>query len=317
MNKILFICIFILSSVTFAAGSSVGVFMVVKGDIKLQRSSASPIAVKQAMEVEPGDTVISGVDSRAKISMKDRNVLYISPSTKITIAKYDDGKTSGTKSVELNLHEGKVLNNVQQKYDGETDKYIIKTPTAVAGVRGTSFITSFDKATNVTQVITQSGVVSFASTNAQGKSSGEVQVKKGEGSSVGTNTPPEPPKTIPPDQMKQIESDVTGQTPPPGAPVLDDSKKGKDKKTKDDSSGGKRGTTPVGDGRRANIGSDKAPEAVDQIAAPTAPSPINGGLPGVIKPPGTGTNTTVTDAIRNRTDSKSNVNVVPVAPKGR
>ena len=80
-----------------------GLFMVVKGDIKVTNSQNQTVAVKVGSKIMPGETVISGVDSRAKIVMSDRNVFNVSPSSKFQITGYENDAKTGTKNVQHNI----------------------------------------------------------------------------------------------------------------------------------------------------------------------------------------------------------------------
>jgi hypothetical protein len=299
------------------ATPSFGIFMVVKGDVKVERGAKTVSAVKVSDKVMPGDTVISGVDSRAKIVMNDRNIIFVSPQTRMKIEAYSEG---ADKNVELHLQEGRVLNNVQQKYDGEKNKFIIKTPTAVAGVRGTSFITSFDKVTQITNVITQVGVVTLTSLNPNGTPAAAVEIKKGETSSASANTPPETPKAVPADQIKKMEGDVTGSAPPPPPPAADPGTgKGKEKEKGKEGTkkGADAGTTPganapVGpkDGFRMDDKKDKSIDGVDKIGdTQTPPQPLAPPPTVVNRPP---SRTLINDTVQNKNRSK--VIVTPVTP---
>src|SRR6186997_722482 len=84
-----------------------GVFMVVKGDIKVEKAGKATPA-KVGMKVVQGDTVLAGKDSRAKIVMKDKNVLNVSPDSKILIEKYVSNEAKNDKIVVLNVLYGKV-----------------------------------------------------------------------------------------------------------------------------------------------------------------------------------------------------------------
>lgn len=189
----------------FIAKADYGLFMVVKGDVKVQKADAAPTPAKVGLKVAVGDMIISAADSRAKIVMSDRNVINITPLTKIKIEKY---ATGANKNVELNLTEGKIRTNVEQEYDGEKSKFLIKTPTAVAGVRGTQFITSFDVKRDLTEVVTLKGTVALTSLNS---TMPPVLVNKGQGSSVAKDGAPEPPKVIPADVLKQLDRDSDGK----------------------------------------------------------------------------------------------------------
>jgi hypothetical protein len=225
MVYILFFFAFVNSA--FAAN---GMFMVVKGDVKLSAGgNKAPTVAKVGTQVNQGDQIITGADSRAKIVMSDRNIINVSPNTKLVIEQYVSDEKS--KNVKLSLLEGKIRTNVEQKYDNDKNKFEIRTPTAVAGVRGTQFITSYSEASKKTEVITLQGQVEFRNVVAGNSNAKEetVVVQKGEQSSVGSGgAAPEPPKKVPPEIMKDVERDTNiknkempstqGQPPPPPLP---------------------------------------------------------------------------------------------------
>ncbi len=186
-----------------------GIFMVVKGTVDVESVKTGKSVGKVGLKVYPGDKITTQKDSRAKISMSDRNVINISPDSVLTIAKYENDPKSNVRNVELELAQGKVRNNVEQKYDGDKSKFIIKTPTAVAGVRGTQFLTSFDVKTRVTEVVTFKGVVQMAPVLANGQvSNSVVTIKKGEMSSVKQGQEnPEPPKVMPKEEMNKADKE--------------------------------------------------------------------------------------------------------------
>ncbi len=183
-------------------------FMVVKGDVKITSGSSDAVA-KVGTKVNQGDLISTGNDARAKIVMSDRNIINISPNTKLKIEEYvSDNKT---KSVKLSLLEGKVRNNVEQKYDNDKNKFQIRTPTAVAGVRGTQFITSYSNESKKTEVITLQGQVEFKNIVSENGTNKEqtVIIGKGEKSTVGAGgAAPEPPQKVPPEALKEVDRDT-------------------------------------------------------------------------------------------------------------
>lgn len=200
-----------LSAQPVFANATYGVFMVSKGAVKIQTAAQKISDAKVGSKVFEGDSVITGPDSRAKIVMSDRNVINISPDTELKISVYrNDGKPGGDKNVELNLLKGKVRNNVEQKYDDEKNKFQVKTVTAVAGVRGTQFVVSFDPGTRLTSVATLKGQVRLTSLNLQGQAVGiPVTVNKGETTSAAPDKAPEAPKAMPKEEAKKVDADTT------------------------------------------------------------------------------------------------------------
>ena len=151
-----------------------GIFLVVKGKVSIQGASGAVTEAKLNSTIQVGETVITGADSRAKIVMSDqRNIINVAPSTKLKFEKYSN--TKDDKNVKLKLIEGKVRSKVGEKYDNRSSKFEIRTATAVAGVRGTDFITSYDPETKTTEVITFRGEVTFTSLAA-----GDSDVATGE-----------------------------------------------------------------------------------------------------------------------------------------
>lgn len=195
-----------------------GLLMIVKGDVKINKVDSQVLDAKIGAKVFPQDTIITGKDSRAKIVMSDRNIINVLPDTKLKIAQYVNN--AAEKNVRLDLIEGKVRNNVEQKYDNDKNKFEVVTPTAVAGVRGTQFITSFDKATFKTAIVTLKGEVTFRGVDVKSNTTTEaVVVKKGESSALDQGSAqPEPPKKVPPIEFKKIDNEsAVKKDPPPGS----------------------------------------------------------------------------------------------------
>ena len=159
--------------------ASTGTFIIVKNDIKIVKKGGATETAKVGSSILVGDTVVSGRESRAKIAMQDRNIITVLPNTKLTIEEYKTGEKN--RNVKLSLLQGKVRNDVKEKYDNDKNKFQIRTPTAVAGVRGTKFVTGFSVETGTTEVLTLKGqveVTKFALN--QDKPLGTVVVDQGE-----------------------------------------------------------------------------------------------------------------------------------------
>lgn len=191
-----------------------GVMMVVKGDIKVT-SGGKTESAKVGRKVFSGDAIIAGADSRAKIVMSDRNILNVSPDSKVVIEKYTNDPKSDSRAVELKVEYGKVRAQVEQKYDGEKNKFNIKTPTAVAGVRGTDFITGYSLRTRQTSIVTFSGMVAVGQPGAAGEIKNPVFVRPGQTTNVGDGKPPEPPKPMPKEDLQNMNQETAGGPTPP------------------------------------------------------------------------------------------------------
>lgn len=207
----IFTLFFLCASISNAA--EFGTFMLVKGKVLILSDSGQSTEAKVSSKIYVGETVVTNTDSRAKIIMSDRNVLNILPNTKMKIEKYSSAV--GAKEVQLNLIEGKVRSNVGEKYDNKSSKFEIRTATAVAGVRGTEFITSYDPATRVTEVLTIHGQVIFKALGigVEDSSSSEVIINKQERSEQKGKSNPSKPAKVPKKDFEEIrkDSNVSGE----------------------------------------------------------------------------------------------------------
>ena len=181
-----------------------GLFMIVKGEVTFQNPNVQKEKAKVGSKVFEGATISTEKDSRAKIVMSDRNVFNLSPDSKLTIQKYENAG-AGKKNVSMSLEEGKVRVNVEQKYNGNSEKFLLKTPTVTAGVRGTQFLAAYNSMTKVSQVVTFKGSVTMTSFAANGQPLSTVIVEKGQSSTAGANQPPETPKALPKDEIKELD----------------------------------------------------------------------------------------------------------------
>jgi hypothetical protein len=186
-----------------------GVLRVVKGDVQIKSGSTGVTAkAKLGQEVYPKDTIITGKEARAKVVMIDNNELNISPDSHIEIQNYEYAPAENKKDVLLNVLYGKVRSKVEQKYDGKTSKFQVKTPSAVAGVRGTDFVTGYNQTTRTTTVVTFRGAVEFGLPGAGGTIRNAVSVTPGKMSQIAASGGgPASPSNVPKDQMAKFDRD--------------------------------------------------------------------------------------------------------------
>ncbi len=239
-----------------------GVMMVVKGDIKVTGADGKIEAGKVGKKVSAGDTILAGADSRAKIVMADKNVINVSPDSKIVIEKYEnDGKDK--KNVELNVVYGKVRASVEQKYDGDKSKFNIKTPSAVAGVRGTDFLMGYNQGTKTAQVITFSGSVAVGQPGPGGTIKNPVFVQAGQMTSAGAGKTPETPKSVPKEDLNKMNNETKADTASNGKKdsgqnVADSKSDKKDGEAKDKSDGDSKREPASENGKKDGEGKKEA-----------------------------------------------------------
>lgn len=195
-----------------------GEILVSKGDVKVESGKDKSVKIApQGTKVCQGDTVIAGTQSRAKVKMEDGNELNISPDSKILLETYEYKVADNKKKVMLNVLYGKVRAATREENmyndktkDGQANTFQVKTKSAVAGVRGTDFLTSFDKTTSKTEIITFKGNVEVGTPGPNGAIMNPVSVPAGQKTEALPGAPPAPPKPVPAADMDKMNKETKG-----------------------------------------------------------------------------------------------------------
>ena len=215
--KILCLSFFVISLLLGAESRAAqvhGILTVVKGNVSIKSGkTGKEEKAKIGMKVFPKDSILTQADSRAKIVMVDKNEINVSPSSNIVIDNYEFDPAKDNKKVLIDVIYGKVRAKVEQKYDGESNKFQVKTPSAVAGVRGTDFFTSFNQVTNSSKVVTFKGEVAFGLPGPGGTILNPVSVKVGEFTVNTGNNPPAPAVQMPKTELAQFDKETKADTP--------------------------------------------------------------------------------------------------------
>ena len=124
---------------TVGAGAAVvGRLTQVEGRVNLLKGGNLPaVTVKTGDPVEPGDVVRTKSLSRAQITFIDNSTLTISPESRIAIAEYLVDPAQGKRRAVLEIFQGLALAVVNKIFTVTEPDFVIKTHTAVTGVRGT------------------------------------------------------------------------------------------------------------------------------------------------------------------------------------
>ncbi|XDD55558.1 lipoprotein LipL45 [Leptospira sp. WS4.C2] len=115
--------------------SAVVVFAV--GDSKIQHADQTEEKAQLGALLKSGDNVVTGDNGKVDIQFTDGSSIRISPKSAIDFAKLSQDN-SGTTDTQIALVSGKVFAKVNKAK--KEDNFTVVTPTAIAGVRGTSFI---------------------------------------------------------------------------------------------------------------------------------------------------------------------------------
>jgi len=321
MLKILIFALIVLPSKNLWA-SSCGVFRVVKGNVTFQKRSVGKFKKARInKKICAGDTVNASEASRAKIVMSGGNEINVSPKTKFKIEKYVQNKKGKDNKALINVLYGKIRSNVKQKYKNDDQSfYRVKTKSAVAGVRGTEFMVSFDDTKSSSKVVTFEGKVAVGKFD-QGKFLGLVNVGPGQFTSNRVGSNPHAARDLPKAELAQYDR-ATEVSPDSGssAPASDQNRtpsQSEDSENSESSDGNGSNRTPASEGGAQNDFDNKVDQQLD--ADGLGPEPDLGfsdPLPknGIIDPsefgraPDLTTSPTIRDQILNR---RTKVNIIP------
>ena len=106
----------------------------VSGDVKITRG-ASVLPAASGFQIAIGDKIVTKAGGRAIIQYADGTHSMIGPGSELIIQEL---REDGPQSVTLSALKGKIRSKVSKVKPG--GKYVIQTPVATAGVRGTDFV---------------------------------------------------------------------------------------------------------------------------------------------------------------------------------
>ncbi|MBE9546398.1 MAG: FecR domain-containing protein, partial [Proteobacteria bacterium] len=142
------ILLFLLNALCLSAyAKTVGKFSKVEGRVDITRLGVPAILVHKGDEVGVGDIIRVKSKSKAEIIFGDGGILRIAQKSRVKIDEYimEEERKRGI----FNLFRGKI-ENVLKKTGGffgfkKKNKHEVHTPTAVCGVRGTDFFSTYQK----------------------------------------------------------------------------------------------------------------------------------------------------------------------------
>jgi hypothetical protein len=125
------------------AAEEAGKLTRVQGQIHTRGKNA-PRILHAGDAVYVGDTVVTGPDARAELTMADGGVIILSDETEFTVSRFDQSKGSAR----FELARGAFRSVTGAIARREPPDYEVRTPLAIIGVRGTDFWGGFFSATN-------------------------------------------------------------------------------------------------------------------------------------------------------------------------
>jgi len=120
------------------------------------------LKVFKGMRLKEGDTIKTGDNSNAYIEIDSDKVVKLDSSTIITISNMSGTDKNGI--INISLSSGKIYNDIKKKLTNNST-YKVRTPNAVMGVRGTTFVVdlqSLEDDSSETVLTVFGGTVAFA-----------------------------------------------------------------------------------------------------------------------------------------------------------
>ena len=193
----------------------VGAVAEMEGQAEVLRASAAGwTPLKPGDAVNLGDQVRTAAGSKLKLLFRDDSVVTLAPGSTLKI----DQQVVGTAPVSsFSLLVGTIRALVTDRYGAAGAKFEVETPTAVAGVRGTGFITSYDESKEETTVL---GL--FDTTGVRSKidpsAVREVRVGPGQMTKVGRGSYPVRPSATPEGTLRSFTGSTEVRGGKPGGP---------------------------------------------------------------------------------------------------
>lgn len=126
------------------------------------------LALTTGHVLRAGDEIVTGDDGRVRVRFPELSEIFVGPKTNLRITEATGTPTAPKRKVLLNLIQGKVRSRVQGRRDSSGSRFEVYTRTAVAGVRGTDFVTSYERSASTwtTEVRTLEGEVRLKGLNS-------------------------------------------------------------------------------------------------------------------------------------------------------
>jgi hypothetical protein len=123
-----------------AGARVVGRLTQLEGRVDLLKGGNLPaIPLKVDDTVEPGDVIRTKSLSKAQITFIDNSILTLSQEARIAIEEFKFDPDQGKRQAVLEIFQGLALVVVNKILKAEEPDFVVKTQTAIVGVRGTEF----------------------------------------------------------------------------------------------------------------------------------------------------------------------------------
>jgi hypothetical protein len=196
-----------------------GRLTLVEGRVDLLRDGKLPATpVKIDDKVQLGDVLRTKSLSKAEITFVDNSTMMISPESRVAIEEFMFDPNQKKRNAVIKLFQGLAHVVVQKVYQEATPDFVIKTTTAIVGIRGTEFgirlqpnnstIMNFRGVLQVGNIFPEVGQLFRRAFKIAFAWGGDAQkwvfLKDMQGTTVGRGLPPTLPFTITPQDRQQF-----------------------------------------------------------------------------------------------------------------
>ncbi|MFA5112388.1 MAG: FecR family protein, partial [Desulfobaccales bacterium] len=138
LKSVLVVLVVMLACSAAAGADAVGRLTMVEGRVELLKNGKLPaITVKVDQPVGSGDVIRTKSLSRAQITFIDDSTLTISPESRIAIDEFKFDAAQNKRHAVVEIFQGLALAVVNKIIKVEEPDFVLKTHTAIVGVRGT------------------------------------------------------------------------------------------------------------------------------------------------------------------------------------
>lgn len=227
---------------TVSGAEGVGRLTELEGRVDLLKGGKLPaVALKVNDTVEPGDVIRTKSLSKAQITFIDNSLLTISQESRIAIEEFKYDPSQEKRHAVLKIFQGLALAVVNKIMKADEPDFVLKTQTAIVGVRGTeigmrnepnsSTILNFQGRTQVgnifpevSRLFLKAFKVAYNWSPRGSDAASWVFLEDMQGTTVGQNQPPTAPFGITPQDQSQFMRQLTtyalsGQHHAPGTPA--------------------------------------------------------------------------------------------------
>jgi hypothetical protein len=190
------------------AQEKVGVVTTVVGPVSVARTSMAPAALKFKDDVFVNDRVTTGDEAMTRILLGGKVIVTARERSTLTITEVPGLAT-------IDLGTGRIAVAVDRTRMKPGERVDVRTPHAVAGVRGTVLVV--EAKANTSTVTVLKGLVEVARLDASGRPVGAITpVAAQQAVSVRNNVLPARPQAITPGRSQELSKEFT----PPLKPVV-------------------------------------------------------------------------------------------------